>query len=161
MVVLGVGGTYNLNYCTIANVYNHNIDHKDYSCVLTDRVVDIDKTTQIGPYNTSASIINTIVYGSLTNEIFFAGSPSSNVVNFKNSLLKINVDTFHLYQASDNNCVFNTDPQFKSDYYSNFMPDSTTSPLSGAGTPIPGISVDLFDYNRATPPSIGAIEWHP
>ena len=158
-MILGVGGTYNLSYCTIANVYNRYIDHKNQSLAIISGIQDIDKTF-VGPYTTNSTITNTVVYGTLDNELLYSGSSSNNVVNFKYSLLKENIDSFHLFQATDNNCIFNTNPQFKSEYYSNFQPDSTTSPLWGAGTPVAGVSVDLFDYNRPTPPGIGAIEWH-
>jgi hypothetical protein len=166
LVILGVGGTYNINNCTIANGYSQYVNHQTPSLTITDHLYYIDKTTLIGPYVTHATVNNTIVAGTLQNELGFAPSPSSGLnVLLENCLLTTVSDTLHTVQPADNGCIYSSgDPQymqpplFKNPFSNNYMPDSGSAVIGKAISPAGGY--DLFDYSRPSPASMGAIEWH-
>jgi hypothetical protein len=161
MVLLGVGGSYELTNCTISDLYYRFGDHKSPSFSIYDRIADIDQTTTVGPYNTVATITNTVIDGSLDNEAFIVPQPSQITAHFKYCSIKNNLDTFMTAQPDTAFCLFNKASQFKSTYSYNFMPDSLNSPLVGTGDPAQNGQPDLFDYIRSNPISIGAIQWHP
>ncbi len=159
MVLVGVGGNYTFTNCTVANVYNRNIEHKNPSFFVTDFIQDIDKAG-IGPVATNASITNTVIDGNLDNEVFLSTAPSQVTARFQYCAIRNNIDSFMTGQPDTLACLFNRSSRFKSNYYSNFMPDSLNSPLVGSGDPAQNGVPDLFDYTRSTPISIGAIQWH-
>ena len=163
MVLLGVGGTYNVTNCTMANVYNLYTNHQNPTLTVIDHLYYIDQTTEVGPYATTANINNTAVVGNLQNELYMTVPPSSLIVNFQYCNLTTITDSFHLVQPQDNGNVYNsyTASLFKAPYYNNYMPDSTTSPLTDSGSVILQKPLDLFDYTRdGGHHSVGAIEWH-
>ena len=165
MVQIGMGGTYNISNCTVANMFSSG--RQDASFVITDRITYLPNNdslkTQVGPYVTTASIVNTAIVGTLTSELYVSPSPSSVTASFRYCNITIPADSFHLIQSQDNNCLYNSYPPqfsfFKDPASSNYMPDSTTSPLYGKGYNY-GIVNDFYGYPRSSPPSVGAIEWH-
>ena len=159
MIVFAMGGTYTVNNCTMANVYNYYTNHQDPTLTIANGVQYIDKNFQ-GPFQTVAIINNSAVVGSLNSELYVAST--SVTATFQYCNLTVNTDSFHLIQPLDSGCVFNsnTGSLFRAPYYNDYTPDSTTSPLYGFTTNNT-FTTDLFDYRRTTPKSFtGAIEWH-
>lgn len=155
MVVLAYGGNYDLKHCTIANVYNNYTSHKNASLILSEGIADIFNVYYKA--NTTATIQNTIVYGTLQNEIARV-SDGQLTSSFVNCLLKTPKDTFNVFQPSDNGCIFNQDPKFINALQQNYTPDSLRSPAVNAGINL-GVPIDLFGHSRDAQPDIGAIEW--
>jgi hypothetical protein len=169
LVVLGMGGTYHVDNCTIANGYSQYVTHQSPSLTLLDQIYYIDRSTKIGPYATTATFNNTIVTGNISggNEIGFGlGQQSSDAFTFNNCFLTSPRDSVSAYAVNNNNIDTAGDPMnvlrpslFKAPYSNNYMPDSSTIVLQYVTSPVSG--TDLFDYPRPTPrSSIGAIEWH-
>ncbi|MFN8277092.1 MAG: hypothetical protein U0T84_06400 [Chitinophagales bacterium] len=156
MVIGALGGSYQFNHCTMANVNNRYTDHKNESLTFSEYLTDIDDNL-IGPGPLTANVINCVVYGTLQTELAFSPRNIANV-SFQNCLLRIAEDSFHLVQAANNGCVFNKDPQFRRETEDNYQPDSTTSPLYRAGVST-SVTDDLHDALRSNPPDIGAIQW--
>lgn len=162
MVVLGVGGTYNITNCTMANVYNYYTNHQNPSLSITDGITYIDAAkTRVGPYATVANIKNTVVAGSLQNELYISPPPSMVTATFHYCNLTTVVDSFHLIQPADDSCVFNsnTGSLFRAPYNNDYFPDSTTSPLYNKGDITVQRPDDLFDFIRNSKHTVGAIEW--
>ncbi|MBS1684419.1 MAG: hypothetical protein JSS76_06680 [Bacteroidetes bacterium] len=161
MVVLGAGGNYNFNNCTMANVNNLYTNHQSPTLTVVDQVYYIDRQTPLGPYATTATINNTAVVGTQDNELYLTMPPSLLNVHFSYCNLTTNVDTFHLVQAQDDSCIFNsrTNSLFYDERSNDYRPDSTLSPLYDKGNPATQISDDLYDRVRSPRHSIGAIEW--
>lgn len=161
MVVLALGGTYNLNNCTMANVYNQYTNHQSPSLTVADHIYYLDGTTQLGPYATTATINNSVVAGTQDNELFLTSPPSLLTVHFSYCNLTTNVDSFHLVQPTDDSCVYNSriNTLFYDEQYNDYRPDSTISPLYNKGNPANQLSDDLYDRPRSPKHSVGAIEW--
>lgn len=168
LVILGMGGTYNISNCTIANGYSQYVNHQSPALTIIDQIRYIDNQTWIGPFATTATINNTIVAGNLSNgnELGFGfGQQASDAVTFNNCFLTSPRDSVSAYAVNNNNIDTSGDPMsvlrpalFKSPYNNNYMPDSNTIVL-GKGTN--STSPDLYDFPRdASHHSIGAIEWH-
>ncbi|MBS1595087.1 MAG: hypothetical protein JST90_12270 [Bacteroidetes bacterium] len=163
MVVLGMGGTYTMNNCTMvdASQFNPYINHQNPSLTLTDRLSYLNTNTPVGPYTTTVSISNSTVVGSQDNEIAFTPAPSMLAAHFSYCNLSMNQDTFSLLQPLPDSCVFNSNLNqlFYNPQYGDFRPDSLTSPLYNKGNPATQRPDDLYDYTRGTRHSVGAIEW--
>ena len=168
LVILGMGGTYNINNCTIANGYSQYINHQTPSLTIIDKIIYIDKTTAIGPYATQATITNSIVAGNISNgnELAFAlSAQGSDAISFNNCFLTSPRDSVSAYAANNNNIDTAGDPQYRiypqlftDPFNNNYMPDSATIVLGKVAMPVS--ASDLFDYSRTNPSAIGAIEWH-
>lgn len=169
LVILGMGGSYNITNCTIANGYSLYVNHQSPSLTVVDQILYIDQQTKIGPYATTATINNTIVAGNISNgnELGFAlYQQSSDHIAFNNCFLTSPRDTVSAYATNNSNIDTAGDPMsnmypplFMNPYSNNYMPDSASIVL-GKSVNQAG-SLDLYDYllpsgNR----SIGAIEWH-
>jgi hypothetical protein len=158
LLLLGLGGDHTINHCTLVNVGN---DHKGESVALTYGLTDIDSKTYVTANNTTARITNTVIYGSLENEIKLVNGFGS-VYTFGYSWLKNNRDTLLAYTPAADSCIYggrNDDPKFRYPYLQyQYMPDSS-SVLNRSGI-ANGITNDLYDYPRPGRPSRGAIEYH-
>lgn len=161
MVVLGMGGSYTLNNCTMANVYNLYTNHQNPTLTLIDRAPYLSTNTVVGPYATTINISNSAVVGSQDNELAYTPAPSMLNAHFSYCNLTTNVDTFHLLQAADDSCVYNsrTNRLFYNEQYGDYRPDSTDSPLYNKGNPATQRPDDLYDRSRSPKHSVGAIEW--
>jgi hypothetical protein len=162
MVLLGAGGTYDITNCTMANVNNVYTNHQQSSLTITEGIQYIDGSYK-GPYPTTANVKNTAVIGSVTNEVAVAAPTNAVTVSFQYCNLTMDKDSFHVFQQADIGCKFNYNPNgyrfFIDPPRNNYMPDSTTSPLSDSGSVALQPTKDLFDADRAPHHSIGAIEW--
>lgn len=157
LTALFLGGDYEFNHCTMANVFNQYVEHKTECVVVTDRLVDIDNTPVLSP-SLSARFTNCVAYGSLKNELGFVTSNPSSQIFFDHCVMKVEADTFARVNHVD--CKLNTDPKFKTPNRENYTPDSLRSPLTNAGLNT-GVMTDLWGKTRDAQPDIGAIEWQP
>jgi hypothetical protein len=166
MVVLGLGGTYTLNNCTLANGYSPSgQNHQSPSLTIINAAQYIDQS-QVGPYATSTNISNTIVAGTLQNEVGFSNPATGISATFSNCFLTAVRDSISAYATNTNNIDSSGDPQmilqpalFTSPLNNNYMPDSASIVLGKANASSQK-PTDLYDYNRPSPGSIGAVEWH-
>lgn len=160
MVLVGVGGDYNFTNCTLANGYGKYLDHKNASLVVTNQILDIDNATLVKlDFNTAPSFINTIIYGTLDNEIAYVNSSGSNPIDFKNCLIKMDADSFLLkvQDTTGKSNLFNQNPKFINSYNGNYQPDSS-SPVIDRGLVLAPPFDDLFDKPYASSRDIGAIQ---
>ncbi len=161
MVVLGMGGTYTMNNCTMANVYNLYTNHQSPTLTMIDRLSYLNTNTVLGPYTTTINISNSAIVGSQPNELAYTPAPSMLSAHFSYCNLTTNTDTFHLLQATDDSCVYNsrTNTLFYDERSNDYRPDSSYSPLRDKGNPATQRPDDLYDYARGSRHSVGAIEW--
>jgi hypothetical protein len=174
LVQLGMGGTYNINNCTLANIYSSTITSQNQALTIFDKLYYLSNGSYpVGPFATTVNISNSIVGGNTSpnngNDILFGlAQQSSDHVTFTNCFLTTTADSITAYQASNiNNIDTLGDPQgglilhpllFVSPINGNYMPDSGSIVLGRVTSP--ASSSDLYDYTRSSPSSIGAIEWH-
>lgn len=172
LMVLGMGGTYNLNNCTLANAYSPiGISSQNQALSIVDQQSYLGTGPQVGPFATTVNFSNSIVAGNTSpdngNDIFFQlAQPSSDHIAFNTCFLTTTADSITSYSAINNNCIDTlNDPQlvlnpwlFTSPYNNNYMPDSASIVLGKVTNP--ASALDLFDYTRPNPCSMGAIEWH-
>ena len=165
--VLGYGGgDYRLNYCTIANYPATSAVRSTASLTFTD--VSASDSTQ--RYPLSVALTNSIVWGSATDELFFAGYDRyAAAVAVRNNLLKS-----QLYQAAADapgkpglakpglNNLLNEDPKFvrvnagsRSDYRL-----APSSPALASQTALPFfVPRDLLNLLRnPAAPDLGAYQ---
>ena len=160
--MIGVGGSYTLNFCTIAN-YTPAFRRETSSLTFTN-VDDAKPTTKLP---TSVSIRNSIVWGSFEDELFVKNFVDYSPV-ISNSLLRTKeyATTAAVIGNTGANLV-NVDPLFKRTALVGGKPDYTLQDGSPANTPrrAPSGIVpprDLLNLPRPTPPntqpSLGAYE---
>ena len=170
LVQLGMGGTYNINNCTFANLYNNNITSQNQALTIFDQLYYLKTKIPVGPYATTVNVTNSIIGGNTSpnngNDIYFVlAQPSSDHIAFNTCFLTTTADSITAYQATNiNNIDTPGDPQqylrpalFSSPYNNNYMPDSASIVVGKVSNP--GGS-DLYDFTRPNPACIGAIEWH-
>lgn len=161
--VAGVGGgSYDFNYCTIAN-YTPAFDRKTESVAFSD-TVDLGNGPVTSP--TVVNMRNSIVWagnrnGQLQNEmIFLTGSNSQ--INISNSLMQTNSTKF-----SGTGNILNQDPKFTRPDEGNVAARHINytlkddSPAIGAAQADPNAGIDLRDEVRpqgAPNPDMGAYE---
>ena len=160
--MIGVGGSYALNFCTIAN-YTPAFRRETSSLTFTN-VDDAKPTTKL---LTSVSIRNSIVWGSFEDELFVKNFADYSPV-ISNSLLRTKeyATTAAVIGNTGANLV-NVDPLFKRTALVGGKPDYTLQDGSPATTPrrAPSGIVpprDLLNLPRPsngnTQPSLGAYE---
>jgi hypothetical protein len=170
MVLLGMGGTYSMTNCTLANSYGQYTSSQNPVLTIADAIVYLNNAPKIGPYPTTVTITNSIIAGNTTqpvyNEIGFGLSgQSSDNITFRNSFLTSPADSITAYGAiNTNNIDTAVEPQylnpalFTMPASNNYMPDSGSIVLGKITSPVS--PTDLYDYPRSNPSSIGAIEYH-
>lgn len=157
------GGTYDFQYCTIAN-YTPEFRRDTPSFAFTDRI-SLDNGQYID-YRIKLNMVNSIVWagqrgGRLTEEMLFrteGGTPLDTTLNY-------NILQTELYKNKLNNTnIFNQDPRFRNTpesrtgYSYDYRLD-TLSVANGAARPLPQVKLDLDDTARdAATPDIGAYE---
>jgi hypothetical protein len=164
LVKLGLGGDYTFSNCTMYNKGSQYVSHENESLLLSDFVSD---GTNLYLEPLIADFANSIIYGTVDNEVSFNKAGADFTVGFTNCLVKNNADTLGAYAVNTAN-LFNQEPYFE-DYEGNFVPSDSLqnsvliSPLIDASST--GIPEDLRDIARpvnkkgnATPYDIGAYE---
>lgn len=173
--VRGFGGTFNLNFCTIAN-YTPSFQRQNSSVSFSNELSDADGKPVKFPL--AINLTNSIVWGNYENELELVNNADPNyTINIRNTLLRTKD-----YQAATNatnkpglgapalaNLVTVTDPLFKRTTLTSSRPDyrlqdtspakrrapyTSTSPLVSVPT------IDLLNLQRlnANQTSLGAYE---
>ncbi len=169
LMLVGMGGTYNLNNCTLANSYSQYNSSQNPVFSVEDRAFYIDNS-QVGPYPTTVIVNNTIVAGntgSNYNEVGFGlAQASSDHISFTNCFLTTVADSITGYGATNvNNIDTAIEPQslhpqlFMMPSSNNYMPDSGSIVLTGGNASLQP-STDLYDQSRMGTNTIGAILFH-
>ena len=156
MLSLGLGGKHTFNHCTIANYGSSFLDHKKAS-VLISNVIN-DGSQNFAAELLDASFVNTIIYGSLEEEL------DTSIINhnlniykyrFTNCLLKTKRDINDTnYYTS---CIKNEDPSFKNRSEFDYKL-STGSPCIDAGV-TNNLSQDFDCLPHINAPDIGCYEY--
>ncbi|OON71064.1 hypothetical protein [Hymenobacter sp. CRA2] len=158
------GGTYNLQYCTVAN-YTPQFRRQTSSLTFSDALPVQNPTLRVAP---RVSIENSIVWGSFEDELYFDNSSTYLAqIQVRNSVLR----TQEYQAAADaggkpglarNGNLINVNPKFKR------TPDNaaerfdyrldTLSPASNRAVPLPALTNDLRNLSRSATPDPGAYE---
>lgn len=143
------GGNYHYIHCTFVN-FGQSFFRETPALVATDNILLDDQSSIIQDLH--ISLINTIVYGNMDNELLFNndGNASFTVV-MANNLFKTT-----LPELDTNGNIINKDPKFKNIWGFDYKLD-TLSPAKDTGIKA-GISIDLEGIERDTLPDIGAYE---
>jgi hypothetical protein len=159
------GGTYNLQYCTVAN-YTPQFRRETSSLTFSDVLPVRTPPRRVVP---TINIENSIVWGSIKDELFFSNSSNYlSQITVRNSVLR----TEEYQGAADangkpglgrNNNLVNVNPKFRR------TPDNfadrfdyrldTLSPARDRAVPLPSLPRDLRNLSRSTTtPDPGAYE---
>ena len=166
--ILGVGGIYNLNFCTVAN-YTPGFRRENASLTFTNEPAT--NRPLVNPMALGVSITNSIVWGSIANELFFENSDQyRGNINIRNSLLRTR-DYASATDATNKpgfgnqalNNILNENPKFKrspenaGDKYDYRL--DTLSAASNKAVFNSAIPRDLLNKARSTTaPDLGAYE---
>ncbi|MDZ4845482.1 MAG: choice-of-anchor Q domain-containing protein [Chitinophagales bacterium] len=152
LVSFSFGGIYNMNHCTLANYGSSTVNHQTSTLFLSNVLV-CDNT--IFPAEMEANFDNTIVYGSLDEEISFSVSDTAFFsAIFDHCLVKTEYETDTLDFV---NCIFNLDPQFVDRAEEDYSIEAT-SPCRDSGK-VTLVTTDLNGNPRIDTPDIGAYEY--
>ncbi|WP_028121600.1 hypothetical protein [Epilithonimonas tenax] len=151
------GGTYNLNYCTIANYWDLNPSMSALGIYATNRY---ENNNEIYTGNPTLNLNNSIMYGDNTDMISFKSTEGGLFTrHINNSLLKQNDRAgFNLIGQS----IFNEDPKFQN-YFTQKMNLSvkTGSPAIGKGNASYNdiTKKDIVGKSRNSSPTLGAYQF--
>lgn len=143
------GGNYRYEHCTFAN-YSFDFFRDDPAVVIADNLQLADNSLLVGDLN--VSIINSIIWGNLNEELVVSNSGQSNFsFEAMNNILRAPAN--ELFDTTNH---LNKDPKFidPADYQYEL---DTLSPAKDAGKGI-GIPTDLNGDMRDSNPDIGAFE---
>lgn len=170
--IVGIGGTYDVNFCTIAN-YTPSF-HRETSSLTFSNTDDNHPTVKLP---TSVSVRNSIVWGSYEDELFLQNNADYiGTLTISNCLLRTKE-----YQATTDapgkpglastarRNLVNTDPLFVRTSLFSSLPDYRLQDASPATTPRRSVATgsivpprDLLNLQRPAPnqtmPSLGAYE---
>lgn len=154
LVVLALGGDYEIDNCTFYNSGGFGLSHQNATLALSN----FAQNQNGGAVNAlvKADITNTIVYGTLSEEILLSELPQGAFnFEFKNCLLKTELDL----SANPKfvNCIANQNPLFENISDSDYRLKNG-SPCIDAGFNN-GISDDLDFLVRTPPIDIGCFEF--
>ena len=164
--VCGFGGTYNLNYCTIAN-YTPQFNRRSQSLWFTNEIVN---EQAVVPNTVRVTVDNSIIWGSIEEELEFKnGEMYRGNLNIRNSILKTkeyaaSTDMGSKLGLNNNSNQIDADPKFKSSPVRSFGNKfdyrlDTLSPASNKGVYNSAIPRDLLNKPRSiTAPDLGAYE---
>ncbi|MCD9856605.1 hypothetical protein LUD75_17920 [Epilithonimonas sp. JDS] len=151
------GGTYTLNYSTLANYWNLNPSMNAAGIYASNFY---QNGAEIFNGNTTLTVNNSIIYGDTLdmityNDVTNAGAFSA---TFNNSLIKQSANA--AFKPIGSNIILNEDPKFQN-YFTQKMNLRVKegSKAKGNGKPIVGIPKDIVENPRSTTtPTIGAYE---
>jgi hypothetical protein len=148
----GAGGNYYFYNNTFAN-FGFEFFREEPSFELSNVLVFVDTlgNNQVIRENLRAYFINTIIWGSIDEELILFAAPEANFQTFWSSNL---LKTRRLDFSSTN--ILNKDPKFKDAFTSKYQLDSL-SPAINTGINI-GLEIDLEGKVRGSSPDIGAFE---
>ena len=148
----GAGGNYYFYNNTFAN-FGFNFFREEPSFELSNVLAFVDTlgNKQVIQEDLKAYLINTIVWGSIDEELILFASPNANFQTFWNSnLLKTKRSDIPITN------ILNKDPKFVDAFNGNYQLDSL-SPAINAGLNIE-LEIDLEGKVRDSQPDIGAYE---
>ncbi len=156
-MILALGGTYDFRHCTFVNYYSLG-SRRHPSILLNNYYEDDQGRVQIRNFN-KIFFGNTIIYGSMAEEIawdFFPGTNPSFV--FDHCLIRSGRPVSEAFIQP----VMNLSPLFL-DVSKNDYRLTELSPAIGRGNPdiAAGIPLDLMGRDRIARPDIGAIQFYP
>lgn len=155
---IAAGGTYNLNYCTLANYWNLNPSMSALGIYASDIWQNEDGEPEIGDFKLNAN--NSIIYGD-TPDMISINKSNGNVLafqyEFKNSLLKF---TSNSGLTIGNTNTANEDPKFQN-YFTQKMNlrVKEDSPARKKGTNLgTATAQDIVKTTRTYPATLGAYQ---
>jgi hypothetical protein len=149
------GGTYRIYDCTIATYGGDYLSHDQNVSMGILNYYPISQNEFTGA-DLNVDLRNTIVYGSLENEMVVDKKDNfAATINIRNCLLRSEDPVPAFVQQSG--IKLNEDPEFKDRVQMDYHPD-TGSPAIGAGISAGELNTDLDGVIRANPPSIGCYE---
>lgn len=155
---IAAGGTYNLNYCTLANYWNLNPSMSALGIYASDIWQNEDGEPEIGDFK--LNINNSIIYGD-TPDMISINKSNGNVLafqyEFKNSLLKF---TSNSGLTIGNTNTANEDPKFQN-YFTQKMNlrVKEDSPARKKGTNLgTATAQDIVKTTRTYPATLGAYQ---
>jgi hypothetical protein len=143
------GGNYQLKHNTFAN-FSFNFFRETPVFAFSNAIPNVEGAEFTNELNLEVS--NTIIWGSLENELIFLNDPSANFsISMQNNILKTELEDF---DGTTN--ILNQDPKFKDAFEQIFELD-TLSPAKDAGMLL-DIRKDILGNARDEKPDIGAFE---
>ncbi|KFC23954.1 hypothetical protein [Epilithonimonas lactis] len=151
------GGTYTLNYSTLANYWNLNPSMNATGIYASNVYQNGD---ELFSGNTILRVNNSIVYGDSPEMISLTEIANGGTINarFDNSLLKLSASSS--FNPIGDNIIKNEDPKFQN-YYTQKMNlrVKADSPAKGKGINTTGITAsDIVGNPRGAQPTIGAYQ---
>ncbi|GAA3938603.1 hypothetical protein [Hymenobacter algoricola] len=150
------GGQYNLNFCTVAN-YTPQFRRETSSLFFTNKAL---RANLANPIQTSITIQNSIIWGSLEDELGFENNGTPYPIAVQNSILR--TKAFRT-QLGVNDNLINSNPKFrrapdngfadKFDYRLDTLSPASNRPARGAR-----LDFDLLHVPRGAAPDLGAYE---
>ncbi len=160
-IYMGLGGNYDFRHTTVANYYSLPGDIRQTpSLVFNNYYVDTTNTVQVREFE-KAYFGNSIIYGSLQEEIMLDLYPDNNVASFAFDHSLIRTSFHHQYGDLFDNTLFNEQPRFvsASDNDYRLMEDS---PVIGEGDPDIAIHIplDILGNDRTDRVDMGAFQYY-
>jgi Right handed beta helix region len=155
-VALTQGGEYEFTHCTIANYWNDS-QRSTPSLYMNDYAQDETGSYYEFPLG-QADFRNCIIWGSNDEELEIDYHFNSDNHNFRNVLLKSEIDT---NTVNFSNILLNVDPFFV-DYSADDYQLLQTSPARDYGDPLwatGDVAVDIKGKDRTVSPDLGAYEY--
>jgi hypothetical protein len=159
-IYMGLGGSYDFRHVTVGNYYSlPGSIRQTPSVVFNNYYVDTTNTVQVREFE-KAYFGNSIIYGSLQQEILLDLYPGNSAANFMfdHSLVRTTLQQQlgHLFESS----IFNTQPRFLN--VNNDYRLREDSPAIGAGDPgiAAGIPYDILGNSRLERVDMGAYQYY-
>ncbi|SHK09891.1 hypothetical protein [Epilithonimonas mollis] len=157
-LAIASGGTYNLNYCTLANYWNLNPSMSAVGIYATNGWEN--EKGEIEVADPTLNVNNSIIYGDVPDMITFTKVGTSGNFNatFKNSLLKF---TSNSGLNPDNSNIRNEDPKFQN-YFTQKMnlriKEGSPALKKGTNLNTNVTATDIAGKTRTYPATLGAYQ---
>ena len=153
-LAIAAGGTYNLNYSTIANYWNLNSSLPALGIFATDVFENDDEKITGNPV---LNVRNSIIYGDIPDMIAFKKAENGSFnPTITNTILKQTANTGFTITGQN---ILKDDPKFQN-YFTQKMNlrVKADSPAKGKGVFDPDVPKDIAGINRVNPITIGAYQ---
>lgn len=147
-----LGGNYEMVHCTFAN-YSGTFSRREPAFLLSNADLENESGAVIAINPLTYNIINSIIYGSLREEIAIFNDGQGTITgNFANNIIRSQL------QGYPQTNQINIDPKFKDIDELDFSLDTLSPAKDKAPLLSPLVSEDLEGTNRDAQPDIGAYE---